>query len=189
MSSTYRANRKQEADFGIWEGWDDFRFPAQAINNGGEAAPVYEETSGRLLFSANSIEFAAGIVQMPHTWHQGTEIRPHLHWSKTTSSEGLVLWGMQWRKAKRGEVISAWSEIDYATPSIWVDSDTANLHSIMEFSPIPMSGDLISTIVNFRFGRIATDVNSDTYAGNAALWEFDMHYKVDSRGSRQEYIK
>ena len=91
--------------------WDDLRFPATAINPPGQASdPDVEASSGLLLFDSNGTELIYAFVQMPHAWKEGSSISPHVHWQKTTSAAGDVLWRMRYKMAPIGEVMDAdWS--------------------------------------------------------------------------------
>jgi len=70
-------------------GFDDLRFPATAINPPGAVNdPGFDATNGGWLFDAVATEVLFLIVQMPHSWKEGTSIEPHIHWQKTTSDAG-----------------------------------------------------------------------------------------------------
>ena len=73
--------------------WDDLRFPAQGINPAGAIAPPDVSTDlaafpGTLEFSGTALNIITGVFQMPHTWQEGTEIHPHIHWMKAVSGAG-----------------------------------------------------------------------------------------------------
>ena len=102
--------------------WDDLRFPSQGINPPGSASdPGIEANTGLFLFDAASTEIVAGIAQMPHSWLVESTIKPHVHWQKTTSASGNVLW-----------------QIDY---EVWNNGDTANMtYSNTLFSSAVVAG-------------------------------------------------
>src|SRR6056297_1943626 len=78
--------------------WDDLRAPATAINPPGQVSdPDWDNTNGGFLFDAAGTETLWIIVQMPHTWKLGSNIRPHLHWMPTNTNEGNVLWRMEYK--------------------------------------------------------------------------------------------
>jgi len=66
------------------QSWDDLRAPASVIPIRGQSGDPDVDTDGSLLFDAATGEQIAVIWQMPHAWNS-TPIRPHVHWSKTTS--------------------------------------------------------------------------------------------------------
>ena len=76
---------------GVGPRWDDLKFPATAINPPGQASdPDVEATSGLLLFAAAGTELVYALAQMPHHWEEGSDIKPHVHWTKTTDTQRLA---------------------------------------------------------------------------------------------------
>lgn len=168
--------------------WDDLRFPAVGIALGGVTSPPGQATDGSLLFDSDVAETIAGIAQMPHGWKEGSTIRPHIHWMKTTSDSGDVRWAFRYKIADVGDVFTGWSEWDYQeTPLVGI-GDVANTHGITSFTPIDMTTYSISCIILWQLGRDAGD-DDDTYAEDAKLLEFDIHYQIDASGSAQQFTK
>jgi hypothetical protein len=196
MISTGTANvRLEDADFAdqfVSDEWDDLRFPAQAINPAGAvAAPAVDTTEsgfpGTLLFDNVTNEMIAGAAQLPHTWKIGSDLRPHIHWSKTTSAAGNVVWHFYYRIIRRGATADAW-----VGPVVGVDAlssaNTAEREAITAFDVIPGSSLSLSQMLCWRIYRMADDAG-DTYAADARLFEFDIHYQTDSHGSGAEFLK
>lgn len=177
---------------GVGPRWDDLRFPSQGINPPGAAAdPDLETTTGLWLFAAAGTETLAGVAQLPHAWKEESTIKPHVHWQKTTSAAGNVLWRLDYEVVANGAVapMAYGSQIDSASPvSGTPDGDTANEVLITSLGDIDMSGKLISCLILWKLSRIGGDA-SDTYGADARLLEFDIHYEIDSRGSIQEFTK
>ena len=164
--------------------WDDLRAPASSINPVGSLTPPSIDSSdGSLLFSTN--DTVAIWFQLPHGWREGTELRPHLHWVKTTTGAGLPNWQMKYKFANAGEVLPAFSSLVSSTVGV-SDSNTINKHALSYFPAIDATGKLISSMLCVVLQRTSA---GDTYGADAKLLEFDIHYQVDSTGSRQEYIK
>ena len=172
--------------------WDDLRTPATAINPPGQASdPGVEAASGLLLFDAGGTELVYILHQMPHEWREGSVITPHVHWQKTTSAAGNVLWRMEYKMAPIGGVMDAdWSApVDITAPVGGTpDIDTADYHMISSFGDIAMTGYEISDCILYRLSRIGGDA-SDTYGADARMLEFDTHYQIDSSGSIHEFEK
>ena len=172
--------------------WDDLRFPAQAIGRSGAAAdPDPDTTTGLYLFDAASTESLLGVAQMPHSWREGSVISPHVHWQKTTSAGGNVLWRLEYEVVANGGTAA----LDYGTSVDAVttvagtpDSNTANEILISSFGEIDMTGFGISCIIFWKLSRIGGD-ETDTYAADARLVEFDIHYQVDTFGSDSLFTK
>lgn len=164
--------------------WDDLRAPASSINPVGSLTPPSIDSSdGSLLFSTN--DTVAIWFQLPHAWKEGTELRPHLHWAKTTTGAGIPNWQMKYKFANAGDVFPAFSSLVSSTVGV-SDSNTINKHALSYFPSIDATGKLISSMLCVVLQRTST---GDTYGADAKLLEFDIHYQVDSTGSRQEYIK
>jgi hypothetical protein len=167
--------------------WDDLRFPAQGLNPAGQAAPpTIDNTTfpGTLLFSGSIINGQGGVAQMPHAWEKGTAVRPHLHWSKTTSVSGGVVWQWRYTKANIGDVFGAYSAWIDAVPAV-PHSDTANKQALDAFPELDMTENRESAVICWEFRRNPT-VGGDTYGANARLYEFDIHYQVGKLGTVTE---
>lgn len=172
--------------------WDDLRFPAQGLNLPGAASdPDVETNTGFFLFAAASTETIAGLAQMPHSWKEGTAIVPHIHWQKTTSAAGNVLWRFNYEVVNNGDValLTYAGETDTSSSvSGTPDNDTANESLISSFGEHSMTGKVISSLIFFRIHRIGGDA-SDTYGADARMLEFDLHYEIDSLGSNEPFVK
>lgn len=171
--------------------WDDLRFPAQAINPIGQTAAAGVDTTesafpGTLLFDSTTPEICCGVAQMSHRWRAGTNIRPHIHWAKSTSASGGVVWHLYYRIINRQAAPEDWvgpiTGVDVLT-----DGNTANAESITTFGEINMNGRSPSTMVAWRLYRMPED-EADTYAADARLYELDFHFRVGSQGTGLEFI-
>ena len=165
--------------------WEDMRAPASAINPAGSLAPpTVDNTDGSLVFSKGKI--VTLWLQLPHSWKEGTELRPHLHWTKTTTGAGLPNWQMKYKFANAGEVLTAFTSLTSGVEGV-PNSNTVDKHAIFRFPAIDATSKKISSMLCVVLQR--TNNAGDTYAGDVKLLEFDIHYQVDTAGSRQEYIK
>ena len=108
-----------------------------------------------------------------------------MHWAKTSSAAGTVAWTLAYKWADIGEAFGDWSEADTATIAV-SDGDTAGVHAPSEFASITVPANGVSSMFLFKLSRVGA---SDTYAADAKLLEFDLHYQIDSRGSDTEYVK
>ena len=169
--------------------WEDLRFPATAINPPGQASdPDVDTTYGTLLFAASGTEMIFVLAQLPHSWQEGSDLHPHIHWAKTTSASGNVMWELQYRWSKIGEVMdSSWTTLTKATTTV-SDGDTAEQHAITAFDAISGTGCSVSDMLVMKVSRLGDDA-ADTYGADARLLEFDIHLQIDSRGSLAEYTK
>jgi hypothetical protein len=170
--------------------WEDLTFPAEGINPAGAPdAASYDTTTypGTLLFSGTQDRHVAGTAQMPHAWREGTTIKPHIHWTKTTADAGgaAVTWQMRFATASIDGAVSAYSGW---TAGTLVQGNLTSLewHNITSFGDLAMTGLGVSTIVIWELRRVGS---TDAYNSNARLLALDFHYQRNSSGSRREYVK
>jgi hypothetical protein len=166
--------------------WDDLRAPATAINPPGQVSdPDWDNTNGGWLFDAAGIETLWIIMQMPHAYKEGSNIRPHLHWHPTNTNTGNVLWRMEYKWTNVNDVdASTFTTLN----SLDAADGTALKHQVAIFGEINGAGKTLSSMIIIKLSRIADDA-TDTYNADALLREFDIHFQIDSTGSRQEFIK
>lgn len=172
--------------------WDDLRFPAQGINPPGQVSdPDIEGATGFSLFDSNSTETLGGAAQLPHSWREGTALIPHVHWTKTSSASGDVLWQLDYEIKNPGETFAGTyanqlqvSSTVGGTP----DGDTEWEHLISSFGEIEVPDCLISCVMLWKVSRVGGDA-ADTYGADARLLEYDIHYQIDDLGSKQQFTK
>jgi len=169
-------------------GWDDLRFPAQAINPAGAAAAPTMDTTldgfpGTLLFSGSAENVVVGLAQMPHSWLPGSVIKPHIHWSKPVGSDSAVTWEFYYR------------HLGFANdaPPEWVgpiegsilegNPATTDVHIITGFGDVSMAGKRESSMLCWQIRRQGT---TDADNGTARLYEFDIHYFSVKAGTPSE---
>lgn len=168
--------------------WDDLRFPASNSSSIDGFQPSVESETGLLLFSATFDRKIGYLAQLPHWWKEGSTIKPHVHWQKTTSEAGNVLWRLGYKWAPIGEVMDAsFSILSSATPAV-SDADTADVGAITALGDIDATGKTISDMLVMVFSRLGSDA-LDTYGEDARLLEFDLHIQRDGNGSTEEFTK
>jgi len=167
------------------EGWEDLRFPVQAINPPGlPGDPSIEAGSGMFMFSASATNTLMGAAQMPHSWKTGSLIAPHVHWTPTDTGAGNVLWRWEYKLVPIGSAIpSGYTPVD----AVAAAGGVADKHLITKFGLVSTGGSL-SLMILWKLSRIGGDV-ADTYGSEARLLEFDIHYQIDSLGSGEEMEK
>ena len=170
--------------------WDDMRAPATAVKGGG-SPPSDDTTNGCLLFSGSATNSVFITLQIPHTWYEGSTLKPHVHWQKTDTSSGDVLWQLDYKWSPINEVMDAAfttlqaTAVAAGTP----DTDTADKHLITPLGDISGQGKQVSDMLICKLSRLGGDA-SDTYDNqNARFLEFDIHYEVDGLGTAQLYTK
>lgn len=168
--------------------WDDERIPIGGMVLSGGNQP----TIGIFLGAISTLLFAPGVlnevfltIQMPHRYAEGTNVVPHIHWAPQNANAGNVVWGFEYQWRNVGA--------QFANPTTTITvTDATNLvageHQVAAFAAVNGSGQLLSSMFCGRIFRDGANA-ADTYLSNAAMLEFDLHYQVDARGSRQEFIK
>jgi hypothetical protein len=166
--------------------WDDVRVAAQATRPG-SSSPTWSAFVGAAhtwLFAnaqSNYVEFNA---QIPHTYKEGTDIYPHVHWGPSNTSAGNVVWRLDY----------TWADIGGSFPNTTAITvtDAADLttrkHQVAEFSAIDGTGKGISSMLICKLTRLGSD-EGDTYTSGAWFYEFDFHIEMNSLGSDEEYVK
>ena len=168
--------------------WEDLRFPATVVRtNPANENPAFDTTIPGRLFRHTATDSVYVIAQLPHAWREGTTLRPHVHWQKTTSAEGGVYWQLSYRWAAIGDLLSDAIAIGNAVPAV-SDADTANVHALTNLGTISGEGKTLSDMLLMTLSRVHNN-EADTYGASARLIEFDIHYEVSSPGSRGEFIK
>ena len=191
--------------------WEDLRTPATAAHRGARtptfAVWLAKATRGVWLdwfaTAPGNEEEVFFNIQMPHSWHVGSDVYPHVHWTPDINAVGAdqcVKWGLEFNWTNIGAV-AALPEIIYtdatddSTQTIQNEQLVANTHYVSEFTlpangfpPLDGAGKTISSMFVCRLFRNTADA-SDDYLGSAGLMEFDLHYEVDGHGSDSEMSK
>ena len=174
--------------------WDDIRVPGLQVELAGLRDPNLEKFKDNgagsygvycYYFDQDILEEVHFSIQLPHSYKEGTDIYPHVHWAPTTTSGGSVRWGLEYCWANVNDTFPT-NTIRYTTND--TASGIANHQQIAAFTPIDGTGKKISSMLLCRLYRGAVDV-TDTYPNEAVLLEVDFHFQIDAPGSRQEYIK
>jgi len=166
--------------------WDDLRFPSSNLKAGAAGVPTWDNTNGLQEFAIGDYLFAQ--VQLPHAWKIGSTLKPHIHWCKITSGPNLVRWQVEYKWAKIGAVMdAAFTTIADETPDV-SDGNTAYQHALTALPDIVPAADVdISDMLICKISRVASAGAS--YGTRAVLFEFDIHFQIDSFGSQLEFNK
>lgn len=171
--------------------FDDLRTPVSQLRVPGSKAPTWTTYNGTQLlgFSYQAVEGNEEevylVVQIPHSYKEGSNIVPHIHWipnEDTTDDPEVVRWGLE----------CEWKNIDgtfSGTTTIHAEesmTDRADDHIKTAFSAIDGTGKTISSMLTCRLFRNSSSPN-DTYDSGTALallLEIDFHFEIDTVGSR-----
>ena len=162
--------------------WDDLRFPATTIRQGATTKPDFDTTNLGLLFPQNNTgEIAYIIGQFPHAMQVGSDIRPHIHFIQDSALEPIFK--MEYRWYKNGDTPPAFTTL---TSGAGVFTYTSG--DMLQIASFPMiDGSLIDTVSSILDVKLYRDDN--IVSGDVLVKEFDIHYQIDTFGSRQEFVK
>ena len=161
----------------------EYIYPANAFNprgRVGEADTSIGDLPSTLLFDSGTTEVAAVVVYLDHRYTPGSDLMPHLHWCKSTSATGDVVWEIDYQICKKGAaaasvVTLSSTGLDANTP----DNNTAFEHLESSFGTIPGTGLDQSDILILTIRRKATDAG-DTYGADAHLLSTDVDFTLYS---------
>lgn len=166
--------------------WDDLFFPFTTGHQGNAGYPPLNVDSLYYSFAVDSVgndaQYMIYAIQLPHRWLEGSGIlEPHVHY-KYESAVGTPTFTMKYKWYDIGETTQVgWSWYTMGTTT-GTDDKT---HQIVDGTGgISCSGHTFSSIL---ICYVYLSAVSGTGSCNA--WQFDIHYLIDSMGSKDEYAK
>jgi len=180
--------------------WDDLRIVPGAFDFAGNADPsiVNWQPGGTgttfKIYKFEKNDEAFFTCQMPHSYKLGTDLKPHIHWTPcergNEESGNTVGWKFDYSIADIGEAFSSSTTIDLSDTCTGID----DYHEITQSGTINGSG--ITSVSAMLICRIyRTDTGADdtwvgaTTAQSPGLLEVDIHFEIDTLGSRKELSK
>ena len=161
--------------------WEDLRFPATRIRQGATQKPDFDTTNMGLLFPQNDVTEIAYIIGLTsHKMKVSSGLFPHIHFVQDSADEPIFKIDYRWYK-NGADPTGGFTTI---TSSTFIFTYTAGtIAQIVTFPEI--DGSAIDTIANIIEIKLYRDDNVVT--GNVLVKEFDMHYEIDTIGSRTEF--
>jgi hypothetical protein len=163
--------------------WDDLRFPATRIRQGATLKPDFDTTNIGLLFPQNdATEIAYIIAQMPHSWKLGSTIYPHIHWVQDGAT--VPTFKMDYRWYNNGaDPTGSFTTVTFDT-ELYSYTSGSILQITYIDGGISGSGKTLSSLLDIKLYREDND-----YVGDALMKEMDIHFEMDTVGSREETAK
>ncbi len=172
--------------------WDDLRVSLDKGSSSASLEFVWGSSGPQIWYFRDNegLEAMSFVVQLPHSWKEGTIIYPHIHWLPKASESGIVQWNLDY----------SWQNYDpdtplafptYTTSTVTVSGPfTANTHRITSLASggLDGAGKKISSVLICKIWRNSSNA-ADTYRDDAGLLSLDFHYQIDTVGSRAEYVK
>lgn len=171
--------------------WEALRMPATAVHAAGSNQPSFavfaSDSAGSTgvftyLFDSSTANEVFFHLQLPHAYKLGSNLRFRVHWAPTDADTGYVLWGLEYTLANVSTTFGDTLILEATATA----HGAARFHHLTELGENTASDTLIAAMLLCRLYRKGS---SDTYAGKAALLEFDVHYQLDELGSQLEYSK
>lgn len=166
--------------------WDDLFFPFTTGTNGGNPYPVFSDTSMAWNFVVDTVGVTKCIqffcIQFPHSTVFDT-IHPHIHYKHTTG-QGVPTFVMKYK----------WVNIQASTTTAFtwerlgtsIDGTTNYTHQIVTNTGnlgILATGKTFSSILVCQIYLLSTTGATKT----CDAYQFDIHYKKKSLGTKTEY--
>ena len=165
--------------------WEDINIPIINLR-GGATAPGFKVLASTGIYVSTfdgtgaSVISAHGSMEILHSYKEGSDIVPHIHWSPTTVDAGNVRWQLEYVWIAKNGTISASTTIG-VTVAV---SGVANQIVRTDLGTISGVGMAMSSRFIFRLFRDPVDV-LDTYAHDVNGFDFGVHFEKDTIGSRQ----
>lgn len=91
--------------------WDDLRVSLDKGSSSASLEYVWGSAGPQIWYFRNNegLEMMSFVVQLPHSWKEGTTIYPHVHWLPKASKTGNVEWNLDY----------SWQNYDATTPQVF----------------------------------------------------------------------
>lgn len=166
--------------------FDDSQVPPHVFRTGGTSLVLAEFISGIYLHRFDVTDVIHFTVQFSHRMKLNSVIYPHIHLANkdTIVGEARPQFTLTWTWAN---YVSTFPAVTPDTKDFNCDGLAAFTHKYFAFSaitPIAEQGGISSILI----GSLAR-VNTGYTTANLFLLGFDIHFEIDTAGSRQEQIK
>jgi len=166
--------------------FEDLVIPLTTAKQGAGGKPDFDYTNVGYLFDKNDIsETLSFIVQLPHSWKEGSTIYPHLHFKHQSAGTPTFVLTYSWFNVDEAGIAPAST---YTMGTLKSGSPSDGDHWILQHATnagISGSGKTISSILVCILHR----VNNSTPNADVLAYQLDFHYEKDSLGSNTEYTK
>lgn len=171
--------------------YDDINFEGIGLATGNSAPDLitlYGQGNivGRSFDGVNTLEQLYGGDEIRHTYAEGEDIYPHIHWMPTTNDAGNVKWILEyaWYNTESMQVqpiVRTISIVDSTGGVAWFPH-------VIHFPTISGVNMKIGSHFRFRLYRDPSDAQ-DTYEHDVVLDSFGLHIPINSDGSREIGMK
>jgi len=194
MHKGYGTSEALEQHLGYW---DDIRFPSSAVRLSGSQPPTAVAYKGGLVLSFSSVSDKTIYfnAQMPHGYETSDDLDFHLHYVLPSAG------GAGGAENMKFDMTYAWADINGAIPAettltatMDVQNQAADTHYLFDMGAVLTSNRGAATpaggVSSMLICSLTRDVSvASDYSSNIYLMESDFHYRFNSPGSREEYLK
>jgi hypothetical protein len=169
--------------------WDDLLGASITLVRPPTDPAAWDETEIANAFvhtSATRLQFSH---QFTHRWWEQDPVRPHLHvYQSTTATANLAtaVFEMHYKWYNVSDTVPLTFTV--VTGTVTFATGSARKSVILQFPEIAATGKKVSSIFKGNIWRVPA-VASDTYTATVFLDYQDIHLRIDSRGSYEEYVK
>lgn len=171
--------------------WEDLRTPITRVRLRGTKEPIWRDFKGTQIlgFRDRALEadeeIAYFTIQLPHSYKEGTNLRPHIHWAGEDNTAGNIVWKIDYSWANVGDVFPSESAV------IAVDANAAvqDSHNIASFTEITGTGKEISSMLLCAISRNSSNALDTFTSKEGYALEIDFHFQINTFGSQQELAK
>ena len=170
--------------------FSDIQVPLSAatvVTNPQPTFSLFRSSIYAYAFSGNLVNTVAFTTQLPHAYKEGSTLFPHLHcaFDAVPTIGQTVALQFSYTLTNIGDIIQAGTVQPTITYTISA-SDVQYKHFMLSLAPISGTGILISALMNGVLSRLG---NTDTSNADLFIFEFDLHYEIDSLGSNTTDVK
>lgn len=176
----------------MFDTWDDMVMPATASRLVG-ARIQFDSINHGFNFNNNARwnnEYVIWMTQMSHSYREGTDLEIHIHWDQAVNF--LPNFCVEYRFVNIGAAFPA-----LAGPVALTNNRAAfvaNVHQVTDGVTVAGAALTLSHMIEVRLYRDTANASglfagADPYAPDVTVKELDIHYRRDSFGSWQEYLK
>jgi hypothetical protein len=160
--------------------FEDLAMSLTTGKQGATSKPDFDYDSTAYMFPVDSTEVLYLIAQMPHSYKQGSNIYPHVHFKQSKNSNPSFKIQYKWFNIA-DTIPAAWSHKTlYTLRETYSSGLIHQMSEVTDGLAVTGTGKTMSSILLIRLKRD----NSSTYSGDCAAFQFDIHYEKDTNGSR-----
>jgi hypothetical protein len=166
------------------EGWASLYIPITAGKQNAASKPDFDYTNNGYSFDKNDeTEILYFIVSLPHSYKEGTNIYPYLHWQHAI--ETPPYWGFSYRWYNQGATVPAFSTAEEINAIDFAFGEGVTINNRTPFTAMSGTGKTVSSIIEIKLYR----KDGNTPDGEVVATGLSLHYYADSLGSSAQFTK